>query len=136
MTAARQLSISGVVRAAVAKRRGGRAWQAHLLPQRLGQGVEVNDLRALDEGGGEQLLFRQWQMSEPGTGLVSWDSKVLGVLCEEPKDKHLSGLLWGFWKDGWIPALWSVWQPLALWLGFPSLAAWQALGAGSLPFST
>ena len=91
MTAARRLSISGGVREAVAKRRGGRTWQAHLLPQRLGRGVEVNDLRALDEGGGEQLLFRQWQMSETGTGLVSRDSKVLGALCEEPKTSICQG---------------------------------------------
>lgn len=51
-----------------------------------------------------------------------------GGLCEEPREKHLSGLC-GSWKDGWIPALWSVGKPLDLWPGFLSLAVWQAVGA-------
>lgn len=88
--------------------------------------MEGSDLRALDEGDGEQLLFCQLHMClSLGQDWSHGTARVLGegVVSLRNRREAFVRPLWGFWKDGWILGLSSVWQLLALWPGFPSLVA-------------
>ena len=124
VTAAGRLSISGAgggVREAVS--RGGKLT---CFPRGGGEGGRC----AISEsqmGPGEQLLswwqemFLSWGQDWSTGTARSWGS--LGGTQREALVRPLEG----FWKDGWIPALWSMGKPLALWPGFPSLASCRGL---------
>ena len=81
VTAAGRLSISGRGREGSSSQRR----QAHLLPQRLGQGWKVCNLRASDGAWRAAAVLAAGDVSELGTGLVPWNSKVLGVSVRNPE---------------------------------------------------
>lgn len=73
-------------------------------PGRLGLVVEVSGLRALGREGRAAAVLTVADVPEPRAGLVSWDSKGHGGHCEEPEEKHLSGICGDSAKDVWVPA--------------------------------